>query len=548
MPPATTNSFKSWLKSNVNIKLSSDAAVTRITYEGITNFDSLVDFDKKAIELLPSICKEKIKAIPEDAAAGIAAEIEIPGANISSISVRRLIVAASAARYYKSVGRAMNNQSMHYTNILSNFKIEWLAYRDLRLKDELKAPTINDRDLDKKVIKWAPIFQDCLARTYGTRGPLSYILREEADVEDETADPLMTDDVGVTNCYYGKSGSLQDELQARLPHTGPIYKSDNASVFTLVEKACRNTTVESTVKSFARKKDGRGAYLAVIANHAGDTKYRSIYKKKMFVLQNIKWNGRAYPLETLVSNHRQAVDDIKDCSEHITVSVPDKSQCVEYLIDAITCSDNTLQAALGLIRANTNGMRSDFELASTSLIEVDPYRRAQKPSSSSNATISGIDFHAGRGSSGVDLRWHHPKEFRALPSDQKDELVAWQKTQEGKKVLNKSKEAASLKRKLEETKDESKKKAPRDHSSHSAWKKKLKKAVKTQNGLAHIMSVLAAEDKRNKSILSTLSSTTASPGPATATIQATKATFSEPVSSPATTVKLSSILSKRNGK
>ena len=548
MPPATTNSFKSWLKSNVNIKLSSDAAVTRITYEGITNFDSLVDFDKKAIELLPSICKEKIKAIPEDAAAGIAAEIEIPGANISSISVRRLIVAASAARYYKSVGRAMNNQSMHYTNILSNFKIEWLAYRDLRLKDELKAPTINDRDLDKKVIKWAPIFQDCLARTYGTRGPLSYILREEADVEDETADPLMTDDVGVTNCYYGKSGSLQDELQARLPHTGPIYKSDNASVFTLVEKACRNTTMESTVKSFARKKDGRGAYLAVIANHAGDTKYRSIYKKKMFVLQNIKWNGRAYPLETLVSNHRQAVDDIKDCSEHITVSVPDKSQCVEYLIDAITCSDNTLQAALGLIRANTNGMRSDFELASTSLIEVDPYRRAQKPSSSSNATISGIDFHAGRGSSGVDLRWHHPKEFRALPSDQKDELVAWQKTQEGKKVLNKSKEAASLKRKLEETKDESKKKAPRDHSSHSAWKKKLKKAVKTQNGLAHIMSVLAAEDKRNKSILSTLSSTTASPGPTTATIQATKATFSEPVSSPATTVKLSSILSKRNGK
>ena len=137
----------------------------------------------------------------------------------------------------------------------------------------------------------------------------------------------------------------------------------------------------------ARKKDGRGAYLAIIANHAGDTKYRSIYKKKMFVLQNIKWNGRAYPLETLVSNHRQAVDNIKYCSEHITVSVPDKSQCVEYLINAITCSDNTLQAALGLIRAITNGMRTDFELTSSSLIEVDSYRRAQEPSSSSNATI-----------------------------------------------------------------------------------------------------------------------------------------------------------------
>ena len=145
------------------------------------------------------------------------------------------------------------------------------------------------------------------------------------------------------------------------------------------------------------------------------------------------------------------------------------------------------------------------------------------------------------------LCWHHPKEFRALPGDQKDELVAWQKTQEGKKVLHKSKETASLKRKLEDSKDGDKKK-PRDHTSHTAWKKKLKKAVKTQHGLAHIMSVLAAEDKRNRSVLSTLSSATVRSEPASATIQATQATFSEPVSSPVTTVKLSSIISKRSSK
>ena len=42
----------------------------------------------------------------------------------------------------------------------------------------------------------------------------------------------------------------------------------------------RNTSIESTVKSFDRTKDGRGAYLAIIANHAGDTKYRAIYKLK----------------------------------------------------------------------------------------------------------------------------------------------------------------------------------------------------------------------------------------------------------------------------
>ena len=99
--------------------------------------------------------------------------------------------------------------------------------------------------------------------------------------------------------------------------------------------------MESTVKAFTRKKDGRGAYFAVMANHAGDTKYRAIHKRSMNLL------------ETHVSKHRQAVDDISECSNHITVVVPDESQRVEYLVDSINCSDTTLQVTLGLVRANT---------------------------------------------------------------------------------------------------------------------------------------------------------------------------------------------------
>ena len=79
------------------MKLTSDRAVVRITYEGIMTYESLLDFDRKAIQGLPSICKETIPAIPADAANGIAAEAEVPGANISSISVQRLIVAVNAA-------------------------------------------------------------------------------------------------------------------------------------------------------------------------------------------------------------------------------------------------------------------------------------------------------------------------------------------------------------------------------------------------------------------------------------------------------------------
>ena len=109
--------FKAWLKASTNMKLSSDASVLRLTKEGITNFESLTDFDKKSIENLPKTCKENIKAITTDAPNGITAERAVPGANLSSISVRRLITAVNAAEYYTSIGRTMTVDSMNYNDV-----------------------------------------------------------------------------------------------------------------------------------------------------------------------------------------------------------------------------------------------------------------------------------------------------------------------------------------------------------------------------------------------------------------------------------------------
>ena len=84
MPPAVTNALKIWLKGNVNVNLSPDDAVTRVTYEEITSFESLMDFDKTRFQCLPSTCNEKTLAITEDIPAGITVESEVPGANIGT--------------------------------------------------------------------------------------------------------------------------------------------------------------------------------------------------------------------------------------------------------------------------------------------------------------------------------------------------------------------------------------------------------------------------------------------------------------------------------
>ena len=149
----TIQAFKGWLKSSTNMKLSSHASVLRLTHEGITNFTSLSDFDKKSIQLLRQICKNGIAEIHEDTPNNIAAEAAVPIANISSISVSRLITAVNAAKYYDSIAKVMNPQNMNYANVLSIFKIEYKAYISLKSEDEPKVPKINDKDHDRRIIR-----------------------------------------------------------------------------------------------------------------------------------------------------------------------------------------------------------------------------------------------------------------------------------------------------------------------------------------------------------------------------------------------------------
>ena len=87
-------------------------------------------------------------------------------------------------------------------------------------------------------------------------------------------------------------------------------------------------------------------------------------------------------------------------------------------------------------------MRSDFDLTSSTLIDVDPYRRSQRAISKNlDTSVSDIDFNSKSGYSGVDLRWYHPNEFKAHSTDKKNTPVNWQNTNEGKKVDTKFHEA-----------------------------------------------------------------------------------------------------------
>ena len=60
----------------------------------------------------------------------------------------------------------------------------------------------------------------------------------------------------------------------------------------MVAKVVAGTSVESTIKLFSQRKYGQAAFLDLIANHAGDMKYRAFLKSRNNLLQNIKCNGQ----------------------------------------------------------------------------------------------------------------------------------------------------------------------------------------------------------------------------------------------------------------
>ena len=54
----------------------------------------------------------------------------------------------------------------------------------------------------RKIIKWVPLFEYTLLRKFGRKGPLVYIVRENADV------PNVGDDTLTENAHYGASGYM----------------------------------------------------------------------------------------------------------------------------------------------------------------------------------------------------------------------------------------------------------------------------------------------------------------------------------------------------
>jgi hypothetical protein len=155
--------------------------------------------------------------------------------------------------------------------------------------------------------------------------------------------------------------------------------------------------------------------------------------------------------------HRHAYIMMTECAEHIPVDVPNEQTRVTYLIDSLRTVDPTVLAAIAAIRQEKADKQVHFENAFSYLVPVNPVtaRTAKKTgkvsfgAKVSTATgknaggLGGGNPKPGKGISGVDLCYHHHKEFHALTKEQKDKLCEWTKANGGKKTLKGGKKPGS---------------------------------------------------------------------------------------------------------
>jgi hypothetical protein len=466
--------------------------------QGLTSVDDFGDFGKDELvqalrnmrTAIPGVAA--IAAVNDEAGNEITPAVPAIPAILPIImpakSAHRLEIASIAWHYYTDTARSVTHTNMHYNNTLKNFYIEWKAIMSM---SEGSSPDVPCITKSNPPLRWTDTFLDYCLNTFGVRKtPLAYVIRENATVapesrpEDDTTtvvDPLQP------GCAFGLGGSVLNDLIARLSHNHPLFKTDNAKVYSALEEATRSTAYSSTVKAFSRRRDGRAAWNAIVSSHAGTDKWEALQKENMKWLLNTKWNGRVYSLEKFCNQHRSRFVNLEEAGNHVDFQLPTEHTRVGYLIDNIENSDADLRAAIANIRQNVNDTRLNFESAIAVLLPVDPFVKQRRNNggngrptgggqpnanvSSSAGVASANGNDAGIGKTGVHLRFHKEAEYLQLNPAQKEELYQWRQTQNGKRFST----------------DERKKRKTADGPTHT--EKSLKSAIK---------SVLSQEKKKQQ--------------------------------------------------
>ena len=380
--------------------------------EGIDTIDALDDFSEADFKQVASNIRRAQ-----------------PPVVLGAKSIKRLNIAATAMQYYRLVSHVPTHSNMHYENCLRDFYEQW---EHLLKKGEESNPDTPCITRTLPIIKWTESFEEFLHQVLGVQHvPLSYVIRTDAAVG--PAPPLIAN-----RSYSQLHGSVEDELVARSSHNGATFKSDNAMVFKYIEEATRETRYHSSVTPFSRRKDGRGAWRALLAQYVGLDKWQSELDRQENFLHTRVWKGNStFTLESFIMQHRAAHISMIRCATHVPYQLPNERTRVIHLLNGIKSSDAELLSALAVVKSDDgpNGKMERFEETAAYLIRFDPVsaKRRKTGASGRQQQVSSLEIKNGIGKTGVSLRYHSSEEYKKLTDEQKLELKEYRQSNKNNK-------------------------------------------------------------------------------------------------------------------
>ena len=398
----------------------SERTFGRLTSEDIFSPDDLAGLNENTIvQIFKNFAKPGVGpafATEDDEKNGTVTVMELPSFGVSGKSRDRFTAAVGAATYYDKVGRELTPENMTWS-VIYNFQLQ----HDAMLTREdvaLEVPKFG-KTHGASIPRWMEAIQAFFRHKLGVYGvPLSWIIRDVSPVDMPGPDLLHGQP-------HSALGNVEEELIHRTDHANPLFPMDNGALYDFLEQATRGTKLATTIINYRKKRDGRGAWLAIQAQHAGVDLWETLIRTAQATYAR-KWTGlNNTTLVQFVSRLRKAFADHQEASENVSTEVPNGRSKVTILMDAIETSDPGVLARMAAIQQDEANKRENFEHAATYLVPACPVAKKQSNKLKITAGVSSVqsDLRVSVGpKTGVEIRWFKPHEWKKLSRAQQDEV------------------------------------------------------------------------------------------------------------------------------
>ena len=343
MNPANTLAFF----TDANQMGLPNESVDFLLSEGISTLGDLMEANHDMIDTIATNARKPHGRVP-DPTPGVAANATIPcpPCHFPDRAISRLKTAITCLGYYKKVGRPITPDAMRWRTIKC-FIEHWDIVATKMKAANGPIPKVDKKEKSLRI--FGQHFGEWMITNTGTQGaPYSYVIRADATPA-APIPPLLAD-----HPFSEEHGSVEQELIARCTHIHPAFKTDNNTVFDVLERSLRNTQFYATVRPHSRKKDGRAAWASIKAQYLGEDKWRQELKECEDILNNRIWKGTSHmTLETFINLLRSAYARMWAAAEHTPFQLPDGMRQVERLLQNIHCNDPELRAAIAHVRTQT---------------------------------------------------------------------------------------------------------------------------------------------------------------------------------------------------